>query len=105
MDVITLLQKAGLAGSRSEGRRNVEQGGVEVDGEKVTDIARTYTVAELYGLVHIGLCRRHGAAIRPADDQQFRNRRFCEQRGHGAGDAAGVGLWANGAAHFRADVP
>ena len=30
MDVITLLQKAGLAGSRSEGRRNVEQGGVEV---------------------------------------------------------------------------
>ena len=49
MDVITLLQKAGLAGSRSEGRRNVEQGGVEVDGEKVTDIARTYTVAELSG--------------------------------------------------------
>ena len=49
MDVITLLQKAGLAGSRSEGRRNVEQGGVEVDGEKVTDIARTYTVADLSG--------------------------------------------------------
>ena len=49
MDVITLLQKADLAGSRSEGRRNVEQGGVEVDGEKVTDIARTYTVAELSG--------------------------------------------------------
>ncbi len=49
MDVITLLQKAGLAGSRSEGRRNVEQGGVEVAGEKVTDIARTYTVADLSG--------------------------------------------------------
>ena len=49
MDVITLLQKAGLAGSRSEGRRNVEQGGVEVEGEKVTDIARTYTVADLSG--------------------------------------------------------
>ena len=49
MDVITLLQKAGLAGSRSEGRRNVEQGGVEVDGEKVTDIARTYTVTDLSG--------------------------------------------------------
>ena len=49
MDVITLLQKAGLAGSRYEGRRNVEQGGVEVEGEKVTDIARTYTVADLSG--------------------------------------------------------
>ncbi len=49
MDVITLLQKAGLAGSRSEGRRNVEQGGVEVAGEKVTDIAKTYTMADLSG--------------------------------------------------------
>ncbi len=49
MDVITLLQKAGLAGSRSEGRRNVEQGGVEVAGEKVTDIAKTYTMDDLAG--------------------------------------------------------
>ncbi len=49
MDVITLLQKAGLAGSRSEGRRNVEQGGVEVAGEKVTDIGKTYTMEELSG--------------------------------------------------------
>ncbi len=49
MDVITLLQKAGLAGSRSEGRRNVEQGGVEVAGEKVTDIGKTYTMDDLAG--------------------------------------------------------
>ena len=49
MDVITLLQRAGLAGSRSEGRRNVEQGGVEVAGEKVTNISQTYTMEELSG--------------------------------------------------------
>lgn len=38
IDIITLLQKSGLVPSRSEGRRAVEQGGVSVDGEKITDI-------------------------------------------------------------------
>lgn len=42
-DILTVLQKSGLVKSRSEGRRAVEQGGVSVDGEKVTDIATTYT--------------------------------------------------------------
>jgi len=32
-----LLREAGLAGSTSEGRRLVEQGGVTLDGERVTD--------------------------------------------------------------------
>ena len=49
IDIITLLQKAGLAGSRSEGRRNIEQGGVEAAGEKVTDIAKTFTAGALRG--------------------------------------------------------
>lgn len=49
IDIITLLQKAGLAGSRSEGRRNIEQGGVEAAGEKVTDIAKTFTAGTLGG--------------------------------------------------------
>lgn len=35
--VLRLLVKAGLAASNGEARRNVEQGGVSVDGEKVTD--------------------------------------------------------------------
>ena len=35
--VLTLLVKAGLASSNGEARRNVQQGGVSVDGEKVTD--------------------------------------------------------------------
>ena len=32
-----LLRESGLAGSTSEGRRLVEQGGVSVDGERITD--------------------------------------------------------------------
>ena len=46
-DVLTLLVKGGLVPSRSEARRAVEQGGVTVDGEKVTDIRKTYTADEL----------------------------------------------------------
>ena len=42
IDIIAVLQKSGLVPSRSEGRRAVEQGGVTVEGEKVTDIKTTY---------------------------------------------------------------
>ncbi|MCD7813454.1 MAG: tyrosine--tRNA ligase [Lachnospiraceae bacterium] len=38
IELISLLLKAGLVPSRSEGRRAIEQGGVTVDGEKVTDV-------------------------------------------------------------------
>ena len=37
IDIVSLLHRSGLAASRSEGRRAVEQGGVAVDGEKITD--------------------------------------------------------------------
>ena len=46
-DILTLLVKAGLVPSRSEARRAVEQGGVTVDGEKVTDLRTSYTADEL----------------------------------------------------------
>ena len=36
-----LMVKAGLATSNGEARRNVEQGGVTIDGEKVTDVRMT----------------------------------------------------------------
>ena len=36
--ILKLLVKAGLASSNGEARRNVEQGGVSVDGDKVTDV-------------------------------------------------------------------
>ena len=35
--ILTLLVKAGLAASNGEARRNVQQGGVSIDGEKVSD--------------------------------------------------------------------
>ena len=47
VDILTIVHKAGLAASRSEARRNVQQGGVTVDGEKVTDIGTTYTREQL----------------------------------------------------------
>ena len=36
--ILKLLVKAGLATSNGEARRNVEQGGVSIDGDKVTDV-------------------------------------------------------------------
>ena len=42
IDIVTLVFKAGLVTSKSEGRRAVEQGGVMVDGEKVADIKQTF---------------------------------------------------------------
>ena len=41
IDLITLLVKAELVPSRSEGRRAIQQGGVAIDGEKSTDIYHT----------------------------------------------------------------
>ena len=38
IDLISLLQKVELVTSRSEGRRAIEQGGVSLDGEKITDV-------------------------------------------------------------------
>ncbi len=42
IDILSILVKSGLVPSRSEARRAVEQGGVSVDGEKVTDIKTVY---------------------------------------------------------------
>ena len=42
IDIMSVLVKAGMTTSRSEARRAVEQGGVTVNGEKVTDIKTTY---------------------------------------------------------------
>ena len=47
IDILSLLQKSELVPSRSEGRRNIEQGGISVDGEKITDMRKTYTEADL----------------------------------------------------------
>ncbi len=49
IDIIGVVAAAGLTASRSEARRAVEQGGVTVDGEKVTDLKKTYTKEDFAG--------------------------------------------------------
>ena len=49
IDLIGALVKAELVASRSEGRRAIEQGGVSVDGEKITDIHYELTKDQLSG--------------------------------------------------------
>ena len=49
IDILSIVQKSGLCASRSEARRNVEQGGVSVDGEIVKDIKAVYTKEQLSG--------------------------------------------------------
>ena len=45
--ILKLMVKAGLATSNGEARRNVEQGGVTIDGEKVTDVRMTLTKEQI----------------------------------------------------------
>ncbi len=47
LDILGVLVKGGLCPSRSEARRAVEQGGVTVNGDKVTDTKAAYTDEEL----------------------------------------------------------
>ena len=42
IDLISMLTVSGLVSSRSEGRRAIEQGGVSVNDEKVTDVRAVY---------------------------------------------------------------
>ncbi len=56
IDIMTLLVKSGLCTTKSDARRNVQQGGVTVNDDKVTDIAKSYTCDE----VKAGLIVRRG---------------------------------------------
>ena len=49
LDIISVLVKAGLCDSRGDGRRNIQQGGVSVADEKITDISTKYTLADIKG--------------------------------------------------------
>ena len=43
LNILDLLVKSGLAPSKSEARRNVQQGGVSIDGEKIADVNAEFT--------------------------------------------------------------
>ena len=47
MDIMTILVKSGLCPSKSDARRNVQQGGVTADDVKITDIAKSFSADEL----------------------------------------------------------
>ena len=47
MDILSILVRTGLCSSKSDARRNVQQGGVTVDDVKVNDIAKSYSAEEL----------------------------------------------------------
>lgn len=47
IDILGILVAAGLCPTRSEARRNVQQGGVTVNGEKVTDFKAAYTPEDI----------------------------------------------------------
>ncbi len=47
IDILGILVKAGLCPTRNEARRAVEQGGVTVDDEKVTDVKTLYSAEDL----------------------------------------------------------
>ena len=47
IDIMSLLVRTGLCSSKSDARRNIQQGGVSVDGTKVTDIGKAFSAEEL----------------------------------------------------------
>ena len=56
VDIMTLLVKSGLCPSKSDARRNIQQGGVTVNDEKVTELGKLYTLED----VKAGLVIRRG---------------------------------------------
>ena len=49
IDLLSIVQKSGLCASRSEARRNVEQGGVSVDGTQIKDIKAVFAKDQFAG--------------------------------------------------------
>ena len=56
IDIMTLLVKSGLCATKSEARRNVQQGGVSVNDEKVSDIGKYFEASDF----DAGLILRRG---------------------------------------------
>ena len=56
LDIVSLLVKSGLCSSRGDARRNVQQGGVSANDEKVTDANKVFSADELRG----GITLRRG---------------------------------------------
>ena len=55
-DIMTLLVKTGLCPSKSDARRNIQQGGVTANDEKISDISKAFRAEEL----HDGIILKRG---------------------------------------------
>jgi len=49
IDILTLLQKSGLCPSKGDARRNIDQGGVEVDGNAISSATICFSAQECSG--------------------------------------------------------
>jgi len=49
IDILTLLQKSGLCPSKGDARRNIDQGGVEVDGNAISSVTICFSEQECSG--------------------------------------------------------
>ena len=49
IDILSILQKSGLCQTKSDARRAVDQGGVEVNGEKITSLKTTFAPEDCTG--------------------------------------------------------
>lgn len=47
IDIVKILVKTGLCTSNGDARRNIQQGGVSVNDEKITDFSKVFTEAEV----------------------------------------------------------
>ena len=61
--ILDLMSRGGLIASNGEGRRLVQQGGVSVDGEKVTDPATKITADQLSNGVVIKKVKRYSTSL------------------------------------------
>lgn len=57
--LIAILRKTGLASSNNEARRLIEQGGVEIDGRRITDPSVPLTVAPGGSVLRVGKKKRY----------------------------------------------
>ena len=65
IDAIQIMVATGLVKTRSDGRRAIEQGGVIINGEKVTDVRQSFTKDALYSNWDTANCARLEYNVRP----------------------------------------
>ena len=62
-DIMSLLVASGLCATRSDARRNIQQGGVEAEGVKVTDINLTFTDEQMKNSVLLRRGKKNYARV------------------------------------------